>query len=326
MLIPDSAHGTNPASAKMVGFDVVAVASTADGHIDVDDLSRKLDAHVAGIMITNPNTLGLFEPDILPVAAAVHGAGGLLYYDGANLNALVGRTRPGDMGFDICHVNVHKTFATPHGGGGPGAGPVGVSRELEPFLPLPRLVKNGERYDVVYEAPRSIGRIRSFLGNFAVLVRAYTYIRQLGAAGLADVSAAAVLNANYLRARVARFLPVAGTAPCMHEFVASTEEFGYGSAGDVDKALIDAGFHPPTTYFPLVVKEALMIEPCETESRETLDRFAAALEAIVAKLREDPHAFAAAPLRAPVRRLDEVGAAKQPVLTQLMAASGSRPE
>jgi glycine dehydrogenase subunit 2 len=319
MLIPDSAHGTNPASAKMAGFDVVAVASTDDGVIDLDDLEAKLNERVAGMMITNPNTLGLFEPDILKVAAAVHGAGGLLYYDGANLNALVGRVRPGDMGFDICHVNLHKTFSTPHGGGGPGAGPVGVADRLTDFLPVPRVVKKRGKYALDYDRSDSIGQIRSFVGNFGVLVKAYAYIRQLGAAGLRAVSGTAVLNANYLRAKVAKFLEVAGPAPCMHEFVASSAILGRGSAGEVDKALIDAGFHPPTTYFPLVVPEALMIEPTETEAKETLDAFAAALEKIVTDLAADSHAYAGAPRKAPVRRLDQAAAAREPVLTQMMA-------
>ena len=321
MLIPDSAHGTNPASAKMAGFDVVAVASTAEGLIDVGDLRGKLDERVAGMMITNPNTLGLFERDIVEIGEAVHDAGGLLYYDGANLNAVVGRARPGDMGFDICHVNLHKTFSTPHGGGGPGAGPVGVTDALADLLPVPRVVEDDGIYAVRNDAPESIGRIRSFLGNFGVLVKAYAYIRHLGAAGLRDASGAAVLNANYLRNKISKFLDVAGPAPCMHEFVASTDKFGRGSAEDVDKALIDAGFHPPTTYFPLVVDEALMIEPTETESRETLDAFAAALAEIAAALEADAHAFAGAPTRAPVRRLDQAAAARHPVLTQMMVES-----
>jgi glycine dehydrogenase subunit 2 len=318
MLIPDSAHGTNPASAKMAGFDVVAVASTGEGLINVDDLKKKLDERVAGMMITNPNTLGLFERDILEVTKAVREAGGLLYFDGANLNALIGRARPGDMGFDICHVNLHKTFATPHGGGGPGSGPVGVSGRLVDFLPVPRVVKKRGKYELDYEGPDSIGQVRSFVGNFGVLVKAYAYIRRLGASGLREVSGAAVLNANYLRAKIAKFLEVAGPAPCMHEFVASSARFGRGSAGDIDKALIDAGFHPPTTYFPLVVHEALMIEPTETETRETLDAFAAALEQIVSDLSADPHAYAGAPLKAPVRRFDEAAAARKPILTQMM--------
>jgi len=319
MLIPDSAHGTNPASARMCGFDVEPVASTADGHVDLDDLRKHLSPRVAGIMITNPNTLGLFEKDILEIAKLVHDAGGLLYYDGANLNAILGRARPGDMGFDVCHVNLHKSFSTPHGGGGPGSGPVGVAPRLAPFLPVPRVVKRGDAFGLDYDAAGAIGRVRSFLGNFGILVRAYAYIRELGAEGLRAASGAAVLNANYLRGRVVRFLEVAGTSPCMHEFVASSRALGRGSATEVDKALIDAGFHPPTTYFPLVVKEALMIEPTETESRETLDAFAATLEKIVADLRADPHAFGEAPRRAPVRRLDDVGAAKEPVLTYMMA-------
>ncbi len=319
MLIPDSAHGTNPASAKMCGFDVEAVASTPEGLVDLADLEKRLSPRVAGIMITNPNTLGLFEKDILAVARKVHDAGGLLYYDGANLNAVVGRARPGDMGFDICHVNLHKTFATPHGGGGPGAGPVGVCERLVPFLPVPRVTEIKGKYDLAYEAPKSIGRIRSFLGNFGVLVRAYTYIRRLGLAGLRNVSATSVLNANYLRARVAAFLEVAGAAPCMHEFVASAAALGKGAALEIDKALIDAGFHPPTTYFPLVVKEALMVEPTETESRETMDAFADTLAKVVADLKADPRAYHEAPTRAPVRRLDELAAAREPVLTYMMA-------
>jgi glycine dehydrogenase subunit 2 len=319
MLIPDSAHGTNPASARMAGFDVVAVASSDEWLIDLGDLESKLDERVAGMMITNPNTLGLFEREILDVAKAVHDAGGLLYYDGANLNALVGRARPGDMGFDICHVNLHKTFSTPHGGGGPGAGPVGVAGKLADFLPVPRVARVDGEYFLSYDAPASIGQISSFVGNFGVLVKAYAYIRELGAAGLREVSAAAVLNANYLRAKVAKFLEVAGPAPCMHEFVASSAKFGRGSAGDIDKALIDAGFHPPTTYFPLVVHEALMVEPTETETRETLDAFAAALEKIVSDLGADANAYKGAPLRAPMRRLDEAAAAREPILTQMMA-------
>jgi glycine dehydrogenase subunit 2 len=318
VLIPDSAHGTNPASARMVGYDVRTVASTSEGLIDVAALDKALDDTVAGIMITNPNTLGLFERDILTISEKVHRAGGLLYYDGANLNAVMGRARPGDMGFDVVHLNLHKTFSTPHGGGGPGAGPVGVSERLEPYLPIPRIRKDGDTYKLDYDAPESIGRVRSFLGNFGVLVRAYAYIRHLGAEGLKEASNAAVLNANYLRARVAGFLDVAGSAPCMHEFVATSEALGRGSALEIDKALIDAGFHPPTTYFPLIVKEALMVEPTETETRETLDAFAEALREIVSKLKENPEAYKDAPGRAPVRRLDEVNASRHPVLTWAM--------
>lgn len=318
VLIPDSAHGTNPASARMVGYDVRTVASTAEGLIDVAALDKALDDTVAGIMITNPNTLGLFERDILTISEKVHAAGGLLYYDGANLNAVMGRARPGDMGFDVVHLNVHKTFSTPHGGGGPGAGPVGVSERLVPYLPVPRVRKESDTYKLDYVSPESIGRVRSFLGNFGVLVRAYAYIRHLGAEGLKEASNAAVLNANYLRARVAKFLDVAGSAPCMHEFVATSEALGRGSALEIDKALIDAGFHPPTTYFPLIVKEALMIEPTETETKETLDAFAEALREIMGKLRENPEAYKDAPRHAPVRRLDEVSASRHPVLTWVM--------
>jgi len=318
VLIPDSAHGTNPASARMVGYDVRTVASTAEGLIDVAALEDELDESVAGIMITNPNTLGLFERDILTIAEKVHAAGGLLYYDGANLNAVMGRARPGDMGFDVVHLNLHKTFSTPHGGGGPGAGPVGVSERLVPYLPIPRVVRQNGTYKLDYNAPETIGRVRSFLGNVGVLVRAYAYIRQLGAEGLKEATDVAVLNANYLRARVAEFIDVAGSAPCMHEFVATSEALGRGSALEIDKALIDAGFHPPTTYFPLIVPEALMVEPTETETKETLDAFADALREIVSELKENPEAYKEAPTRAPVRRLDEVTASRKPVLTWAM--------
>ncbi|UCE27600.1 MAG: aminomethyl-transferring glycine dehydrogenase subunit GcvPB [Candidatus Coatesbacteria bacterium] len=318
VLIPDSAHGTNPASARMVGYNVRTVASTAEGLIDVAALDVALDESVAGIMITNPNTLGLFERDILTIAAKIHEAGGLLYYDGANLNAVMGRARPGDMGFDVVHLNLHKTFSTPHGGGGPGAGPVGVSERLVPYLPVPRVIEEGDTYKLYYDAPESIGRIRSFLGNVGVLIRAYAYIRRLGVEGLKEVTDIAVLNANYLRARVAEFMDVAGSAPCMHEFVATSGALGRGSALEIDKALIDAGFHPPTTYFPLIVPEALMVEPTETETRETLDAFADALREIMARLKEDPGAYKEAPTRAPVRRLDEVTASRNPVLTWAM--------
>jgi glycine dehydrogenase subunit 2 len=230
----------------------------------------------------------------------------------------MGRARPGDMGFDVVHLNLHKTFSTPHGGGGPGAGPVGVSERLVRYLPVPIVRKEGDTHMFDYEAPDSVGRVRSFFGNVGVLVRAYAYIRHLGAKGLKEASNAAVLNANYLRARVAEFLDVAGSAPCMHEFVATSEALGRGSALEIDKALIDAGFHPPTTYFPLIVKEALMVEPTETETRETLDAFAEALREIVGKLRKNPEAYKDAPVRAPVRRLDEVGASRHPVLTWAM--------
>jgi glycine dehydrogenase subunit 2 len=322
MLIPDSAHGTNPASARMVGFDVKTIKSTSDDLIDLVVLRDALGPDTAGIMITNPNTLGLFERDILEIAEAVHEAGGLLYYDGANLNALLGRARPGDMGFDVVHVNLHKTFSTPHGGGGPGAGPVGVSERLAEYLPTPLVNEENGKFSLKYDDENSIGRIRSFMGNVGVLIRAYTYIRLLGKTGLERVGETAVLNANYLRAKVARFLDIAGPSPCMHEFVASSAEMGRGSALEVDKALIDAGFHPPTTYFPLIVKEALMIEPTETETKETLDEFATALQEIVENLKQDEHYYAEAPLNAPVRRLDEVGASRNPQITQMMTETG----
>ncbi|MCP4228524.1 MAG: glycine dehydrogenase subunit 2 [bacterium] len=319
MLIPDSAHGTNPASARMVGFKIKTVKSTDEGLIDVEALRDALGDDTAGIMITNPNTLGLFERDILEIADAVHEAGGLLYYDGANLNPLLGRARPGDMGFDVVHVNLHKTFSTPHGGGGPGAGPVGVSERLTEYLPTPLIIEEDGKYSMRYDDENSIGPIRSFMGNVGVLIRAYTYIRLLGKIGIGRVGDNAVLNANYLQEKVAEFLDITGSKPCMHEFVASSAEMGRGSALEIDKALIDAGFHPPTTYFPLIVKEALMVEPTETETRETLDQFAEALRKIVENLKQDEHYYKESPRNAPVRRLNEVSASRNPVLTQMMS-------
>ena len=318
VLIPDSAHGTNPASVQLGGYTAVAVPSDARGMVDVDALEALVDEDVAGLMLTNPNTLGLFEENIERITAAVHGVGGLVYYDGANLNAIMGRTRPGDMGFDIVHINTHKTFATPHGGGGPGAGPVGVVERLVPYLPVPRVEREGDMYRLVEDAERSIGRMHGFHGNVGVLVRAYVYVFLHGSDGLREVSDRAVLNANYLAALVRDAFPLAfPDAPPMHEFVATASRIERDTgirAMDIAKRLIDLGFHPSTVYFPLVVDEAMMIEPTETESRETLDAFAAALLQAAEEARSEPALLHDAPTTTPVGRLDEARAARHLVL------------
>jgi len=330
VLIPDTAHGTNPATVTMAGFEVVKVASDERGRVDLEELRSQADEHTACLMLTNPNTLGLFDENITEIASIVHEAGGTLYYDGANLNAIMGRCRPGDMGFDIVHVNLHKTFSQPHGGGGPGAGPIAVSERIEPFLPRPQVVRregqNGHapRFDLDHERPKSIGRLRGFQGNFGVFVRSYAYILSLGGDGLAEVSDSAVLNANYLLARLSqgragKYLPVAFGSRCMHEFVLSGAPAKRGlkvKTTDIAKRLLDYGFPPPTVYFPLLVDEALMVEPTETETRETLDAFADAIEEILGEAEEDPEIARNAPYSTPVRRLDEAGAAKHPVVRQ----------
>ncbi len=316
VIVPDSAHGTNPASAALSGFDVVEVRSGPDGRVDVADLESKLSDRVAALMLTNPNTLGLFERQILEMAEMVHATGAKLYYDGANLNALMGICRPGDMGFDAVHLNLHKTFTTPHGGGGPGAGPVGVKAELVPFLPRPTVERDDERYWLDHDRPRSIGRVRSFYGNFGMLVRAFTYALAMGGDGLTQASTDAVLAGNYLRHRVRGVLDLPHEGPCMHEFVASARNLTpHGvRALDVAKGLLERGFYAPTIYFPLIVPEAVMIEPTETESRATLDAFAAALEEIVEIARRSPETLHAEPKSLPVGRMDEVAAARNPVL------------
>jgi glycine dehydrogenase subunit 2 len=316
ILVPDSAHGTNPASTAMAGLEVVEVPSDPRGNVDIAKLRASLDERTAGLMLTNPNTLGLFEENLLEITRLVHEAGGLVYGDGANFNALLGICKPGAMGIDVMHFNLHKTFSTPHGGGGPGAGAVGVSRELAPYLPGPIVDKrDGGGLRFGWTMPkRSIGRVKSFHGNFSILVRAYTYIRMLGAAGLRQVAENAVLNANYLQARLKDEYPVPfGERTCMHEFVAQGKISGAPDirALDVAKRLIDYGFHPPTNYFPLIVHEALMIEPTETESRETLDRFGEAMHRIAREARESPALLHEAPHAAPTRRLDEVKAARE---------------
>jgi glycine dehydrogenase subunit 2 len=313
VLVPDSAHGTNPASAALSGFRVVEVKSGPNGRISLADLESKLSARTAALMLTNPNTLGLFEREILDIAELVHGIGAMLYYDGANLNAFMGICRPGDMGFDAVHMNLHKTFTTPHGGGGPGAGPVGVKAELVPFLPTPTVERSNGHFSLDHKRPKSIGRVRSFYGNFGMLVRAYTYIVSMGGDGLTQASRDAVLSANYLRSQVKDDLDMPHEGPCMHEFVASAAHLSHGGvrALDIAKALLDRDFYAPTIYFPLVVPEALMVEPTETESKATLDAFAKAIKEIVAEARSNPEKLHAEPRNLPVGRLDEVAAARQ---------------
>jgi glycine dehydrogenase subunit 2 len=314
VLIPDSAHGTNPASAAMAGLKVVAVKSTAEGFVDLDDLASKVNAETAVLMITNPNTLGLFEPRIRRIAQIVHDAGGLVYLDGANMNAIIGVARPGDFGADLMHFNPHKTFGGPHGGGGPGAGPIAVTERLAAFLPAPIVVKDGRGLRLDYDRPKSIGRVRNFAGSIGVLVRMYCYLRSHGPAGLRRIAEDAVLNANYLLRRLKDTLPVPYGGRCMHEFVASAAALKNRcgvSAMDIAKRLLDYGFHAPTVYFPLIVPEALMIEPTDSESRATLDAFADVLGKIVA---EPPESLHDAPQSTPISRPDEVAAARKPVL------------
>jgi glycine dehydrogenase subunit 2 len=324
VLVPDSAHGTNPASATMAGFETVTVKTLASGTLDMDDFRRRLDERIAVFMITNPNTVGIFEPKMHDIAEAVHKAGGLVYLDGANMNAILGIARPGEFGADMQHYNPHKTFSGPHGGGGPGAGPICVTEPLAPYLPVPIVVSHQSEirnpksemttYRLDYDRPKSIGRVRAFFGNVGVLVRAYCYIRTHGPDGLKRVSENAVLNANYLLSRVKHFLPVPQGERCMHEFVATAaklkNEKGI-SVMDLAKRLLDFGFHAPTVYFPLSVKESIMIEPTETESKETLDAFAETLFRI---LEEDADLLRAAPHTTPISRPDEVRAARQPIL------------
>ncbi|MCX7021744.1 MAG: aminomethyl-transferring glycine dehydrogenase subunit GcvPB [bacterium] len=314
ILVPDSAHGTNPASGTMCSYDVVVVASDKRGNVSVESLKEKLSDDVAALMLTNPNTLGLFEENILEVAELVHRAGGQLYYDGANFNAILGRIRPGDMGFDAVHLNLHKTFGTPHGGGGPGAGPVGVKKHLAEFLPVPTVEETNDGFRLDYDRPRSIGKLLAFYGHFLVSLRAYVYIRHLGLEGLRGVSVHSVLNANYLQSLLKDTFLLPFDRLCMHEFVLSgnKQKEAYGVATlDISKRIIDYGFHPPTNYFPQIVPEALMIEPTETETRQTLDAFAAALLAIDREAAENPDLLHGAPYSAPVRRVDEARAVRE---------------
>lgn len=313
IIVPDSAHGTNPASATMAGFKTIEIKSNENGMVDLDSLKEKLGPHTAGLMLTNPNTVGLFDENIMEITRLVHEAGGLCYYDGANLNAVMGIVRPADIGFDVIHMNLHKTFSTPHGGGGPGSGPCGCKEFLKPFIPG-LTCKDGEKYT---RAEKSIGNMTGFYGNFLVMVKAYTYILTLGAEGIPAASSNAVLNANYMQEKLKDIYPVAFDTTCMHEFVLCLQDIyknTHVSALDVAKALLDYGIHPPTMYFPLIVHEALMIEPTETETRETMDEAIKAFREIYDLLQKEPEAVQACPQTTPVLRLDEVKAAREPVL------------
>src|SRR5699024_2089729 len=316
VIVPDSSHGTNPASATIAGFKTVEVKSNEKGLVDVEDLKRVVSDKTAALMLTNPNTLGLFETEIIEMAEIVHGAGGKLFYDGANLNAIMGYSRPGDMGFDAVHLNLHKTFTGPHGGGGPGSGPIGVSEELAPFLPKPVVREKDGVYDFDYDRPESIGMVKSYYGNFGIYLRAYTYIRTMGPEGLKKVSEYAVLNSNYLMRNLEEAYELPFTQHCKHEFVISCRKQKKKGVRTIEiaKTLMDMNIHPPTVYFPLIVEEALMIEPTETESKETLDQFIAAMLQISEETDENPDIVLEAPHKAVVGRLDETTAARKPVL------------
>ena len=317
IILPDTAHGTNPASATMAGFRLTEIKSNNNGTVDLDLLEKTLSEKTACFMLTNPNTLGIFEDDILEISKIVHKSGALLYYDGANMNAIMGKARPGDMGFDIVHLNLHKTFATPHGGGGPGSGPVGVKMKLEKFLPIPRIVKKHDRYELDYDAPESIGKIKGFYGNFSVLLKAYIYILMMGRDGLREASETAVLNSNYMKHKIlkSRKYEMPYKLLRKHEFVLSCEKLKQEKeilAKDIAKRLLDYGLHPPTIYFPLIVKEALMIEPTETESKKDLDTY---IDTLIKIADEKPETVKNAPSNTPTSRIDEVEATKNPVLT-----------
>ena len=316
IVVPDTAHGTNPASSTLCGYEVVQVPSNSRGIIEAAGVAGVMNEEVAALMITNPNTLGIFEREIQAIAEVVHAKGGLLYLDGANLNALMGVAKPGDMGVDVLHINLHKTFSTPHGGGGPGAGPVGVKDFLRDYLPVPRIVNGAEGYELSEDFPNSVGRVRSYFGNFGILVRAYAYIISLGSDGLEEASRMALLNANYLKKKLEGAFHLPYAEPCMHECVFTDrlqQKHGVTTL-DIAKRLLDYGFHPPTIYFPLVVPGAIMIEPTETETRETLDAFADAMISIAREARENPSLLKSAPHSTPVGRLDEARAARKPVL------------
>ncbi|GGD05578.1 aminomethyl-transferring glycine dehydrogenase subunit GcvPB [Pontibacillus salipaludis] len=319
VIVPDSAHGTNPASATVAGFEAVTVKSNEKGLVDLDDLKRVVDENTAALMLTNPNTLGLFEEEILEMAEIIHEAGGKLYYDGANLNAILGYARPGDMGFDVVHLNLHKTFTGPHGGGGPGSGPVGVKSDLAPYLPKPIVTKVQERYVFDDNRPDSIGRVKPYFGNFGINVRAYTYIRTMGAKGLKQVSEYAVLNANYMMRELEKDFDLPFSQHCKHEFVLSgkrQKKLGVRTL-DMAKRLLDFGYHPPTIYFPLNVEEAMMVEPTETEAKETLDEFIEAMRQIHQEAKDNPEIVQEAPHTTIVGRMDETTAARKPVLRYL---------
>jgi glycine dehydrogenase subunit 2 len=316
VIVPDSAHGTNPASATVAGLETITVKSNENGLVDLDDLRRVVGEDTAALMLTNPNTLGLFEENIVEMAEIVHGAGGKLYYDGANLNAVLSKARPGDMGFDVVHLNLHKTFTGPHGGGGPGSGPVGVKADLIPFLPKPVITKRGEDFVFDYDRPQSIGRVKPYYGNFGINVRAYTYIRSMGPDGLKAVTEYAVLNANYMMRRLAEYYDLPFDKHCKHEFVLSgrrQKKLGVRTL-DIAKRLLDFGYHPPTIYFPLNVEECIMIEPTETESKETLDSFVDIMIQIAKEAEENPEIVQEAPHTTVVGRMDEATAARKPIL------------
>jgi glycine dehydrogenase subunit 2 len=317
IIVPDSAHGTNPASAAMAGFTVINIASTKDGYVDLDELKKVVGDDTAGFMLTNPNTVGLFDKNILEITEIIHKAGGLNYYDGANLNAIMGIARPGDMGFDVVHLNLHKTFSTPHGGGGPGSGPVGCKENLMRFLPLPRVEEEDGVYKLILEREESIGRVKGFYGNFLIVVRALTYILTLGGDGLKCASENAVLNANYMMHKLKDIYKMPFPEPCMHEFVMTIEDLKKEkgvTALDIAKALLDYGIHPPTMYFPLIVNEALMLEPTETESRETLDHVIGILKEVYEEAMTNPESLHQCPKKTPIGRPDEVTAARNPIL------------
>jgi glycine dehydrogenase subunit 2 len=317
ILVPEAAHGTNPASAARCGYKTVSVKSDERGRVDTDHLKTLLNSKVAGLMLTNPNTLGLFEDNIAEICELIHQCGGLVYCDGANMNALVGRARPGDMGFDVMHFNLHKTFSSPHGGGGPGSGPVGIKKLLEPYLPVPQVISTAEGFRLNYDLPKTIGRIHGQYGSFLCILRSYAYILYYGRERLAQIAENAVLNANYIRVQLQDFFDVAFPEICMHEcvFTAKRQQREHGiKALDIAKRLMDFGYHPPTIYFPLIVSEALMIEPTETESRETLDAFVDAMRQIANDIEDDPEIVKSAPHTTPVRKLDEATAARQPCL------------
>lgn len=316
IIVPDSSHGTNPASAAVVNYEMVEVKSTENGLVDIESLKSVLSDEIAGLMLTNPNTLGLFEKDIKEIADLVHQAGGLLYYDGANMNPIMGIARPGDMGFDVIHYNLHKTFATPHGGGGPGSGPVGVVESLVKYLPVPVVGKSGDRYFLDYDRPLSIGKVKSFYGHVGVMIKAYAYILAMGAEGIKEAGEMAALNANYMMNKLKKYYKLPMDTVCKHEFVLGglKDDANGVTTLDVAKRLLDYGYHPPTIYFPLIVDEAMMIEPTETESKETLDEFIEALVKIAAEAKEDSEMLKTAPHHTPVRRIDEVLAARNPVL------------
>jgi glycine dehydrogenase subunit 2 len=317
IIVPDSAHGTNPASAAFAGFEIVPLKSDADGSISLEKLKEVLTPEVAAMMLTVPNTLGVFEKNIVEISKLVHDNGSLLYYDGANLNAVMGIVRPGDMGFDVMHINLHKTFSTPHGGGGPGSGPVGVKSFLESFLPIPRIERKKDKYVLNYKKPKSIGRMKAFFGNFSIILKAYVYVKALGGKGLKNVSEQAVLNANYMLAKVKDKINVPSGSRCMHEFVLSPKAIFKNEVRtlDVAKRLLDYGYYAPTVYFPLIVDEAIMIEPTETESKDTLDKFIDVVNKIILEEAiKESQKLKDAPVNTPVRRLNEVEAARNPIL------------